>query len=82
MTEDRKPGVNKDGEFDGLDDDMRGLVIPQVNNCIQGAKFYASKEPPDEKRLDRNIDAAKKTLGKHRQKVEDEIGDRPRGMDA
>lgn len=75
-------GYDKDGNFDGLDDDMRGLVVPQVNNCIQGAKFYASKEPPDAKRLDRNIDSAQKTLGSHRQKVEDEIGNRPKGLDS
>ena len=64
----------------GLDEDFRKMVVPQVNNCIQGAKFYASKEPPDVKRFDRNIDAAQKTLKRKRQDVEDEIGDRDPGM--
>lgn len=73
-------GRNKDGQFDGLDDDFRDLVEPQVHNCIQGAKFYASKEPPDAKRADRTLDSAQKTLSNYRQRVEGEMGDRPRGV--
>ena len=69
-----------DGVRGGLDEETRKFTIPQVNNCLEGAKYYAGKKPPDEKRANRAIDSAQRTLDKARKRIEDDIGDRDPGL--